>query len=148
MKYSFTPESVGSFGVGSHTDPGFLTVLQDDEVVGGLEVADKHSGSFLPVETSPGNFFVIMGDMARVWSNGRLTNAKHRVRCNEASIRVSMGSFFKGPLQAAVEAPEEFLSDSPRLYNPIYFKQYAEVRSSDNVRYSNGEALSLYRVES
>ncbi|MDD0193441.1 hypothetical protein PSY30_23290, partial [Shigella flexneri] len=37
-KYNFTPESVGSSGVQIHTDAGFLTILQDDENVGGLEV--------------------------------------------------------------------------------------------------------------
>ncbi|KAM0047654.1 putative oxoglutarate/iron-dependent dioxygenase, isopenicillin N synthase [Helianthus debilis subsp. tardiflorus] len=52
------------------TDSGFLTILQYDEGVGGLEVMDT--------------LLVNLGDMATVWSNGRLCNVKHRVQCKEA----------------------------------------------------------------
>lgn len=65
-KYNFTPETVGSSGVQIHTDSGFLTILQDDENVGGLEVLDHQSGSFIPVDPWPGTFLVNLGDVARV----------------------------------------------------------------------------------
>lgn len=64
-KYSFTLETVGSTGLGIHTDRGLLSILQDDEAVSGLEVADT-SGSFIPVDSSPGTFIVNLGDMAVV----------------------------------------------------------------------------------
>lgn len=64
-KYSFTSETVGSLGLKMHTDPGLLSILQDDEVVGGLEVADS-SGSFVPVDSYPSTFVVNLGDTAVV----------------------------------------------------------------------------------
>lgn len=67
-KYSFTPETIGSSGVQIHTDSSFLTILQDDEDVGGLQVMSK-SGSFVDVPPCPGSFFVILGDIAPVSYN-------------------------------------------------------------------------------
>lgn len=64
-KYNFSPETVGSTGVQIHTDSGFLTVLQDDEDVGGLEVMNK-SGEFVAVEPRPGTLVVNFGDIATV----------------------------------------------------------------------------------
>lgn len=64
-KYNFAPESVGSPGVQLHTDSGFLTILQDDENVGGLEVMDR-SGAFVPVDPLPGTLLVNLGDIATV----------------------------------------------------------------------------------
>lgn len=76
-KYNFTPESVGSSGVQIHTDSGFLTILQDDENVGGLEVMDK-SGAFVPVDPCPGTLLVNLGDMAKV---GHMQMSKHQLSC-------------------------------------------------------------------
>lgn len=65
-KYNFTPESVGSSGVQIHTDSGFLTILQDDEHVGGLEVMDQKSGEYVAVDPWPGTLLVNLGDFAAV----------------------------------------------------------------------------------
>jgi len=67
-KYNFTPEAVGSTGVQVHTDSGFLSILQDDENVGGFEVLNSSSASFLPVPPFPGALLVNVGDIARVSS--------------------------------------------------------------------------------
>ncbi|XP_054825281.1 2-oxoglutarate-dependent dioxygenase DAO-like isoform X2 [Prosopis cineraria] len=67
-KYSFTPETVGSCGVPIHTDPGLVTILQDDENVGGLQVINNKSGSLVDVPPHPGSFFVILGDIAHVFN--------------------------------------------------------------------------------
>lgn len=67
-KYHFTPQVIGSSGVQIHTDSGFLTILQDDEGVGGLEVMDK-SGQFRPVDPWPGTLLVNLGDIATVSRN-------------------------------------------------------------------------------
>ncbi|XP_062025286.1 2-oxoglutarate-dependent dioxygenase DAO-like [Rosa rugosa] len=145
-KYNFTPESVGSSGVQIHTDAGFLTILQDDENVGGLEVMDK-SGAFVPVDPYPGTLIVNLGDTAKAWSNGRLCNVKHRVQCREATIRVSIASFLLGPKEEAVEAPPEFVdSDHPRLYVPVTHEEYRKLRLSKNLH--AGEALELLRIKS
>ena len=64
-KYHFTPQSVGSSGVTTHTDSGFIYIVQDDEDVCGLEVMNK-SGHFVPVDPWPGTLIVNIGDMAKV----------------------------------------------------------------------------------
>ncbi|KAL5752238.1 hypothetical protein ACOSP7_022425 [Xanthoceras sorbifolium] len=145
-KYNFTPETIGSSGVQLHTDSSFLTILQDDENVGGLEVMDK-SGAFVSVEPLPGTLLVNLGDIATLWSNGRLYNVKHRVQCKEAAIRVSIASFLLGPKKTAVEAPAEFVnSEHPRLYIPIIYEDYRKLRLSKKLQ--AGEALELVRSHS
>ncbi|KAL6975546.1 hypothetical protein U1Q18_024342 [Sarracenia purpurea var. burkii] len=141
-KYSFTPETVGSSGVQVHTDSGFLTILQDDENVGGLEVVDKKTSAFTPVDPMPGALLVNLGDVAKVWSNGRFYNVKHRVQCKEATTRFSIALFLLGPKEAAVEAPPELVdAEHPRLYVPTTFEEYRKLRLSTGLR--AGEALSL-----
>lgn len=66
-KYSFTEETVGSPGVQLHTDSSFITILQDDELVGGLEVM-KRCGRFVAVDPFPGSLLVNLGDIATVSS--------------------------------------------------------------------------------
>lgn len=65
-RYNYTADTVGKTGVQIHTDSGFLTVLQEDDCVGGLEVADPDTGEFAPVDPLPGTFLVNLGDVATV----------------------------------------------------------------------------------
>ncbi|XAR73645.1 hypothetical protein NMG60_11007683 [Bertholletia excelsa] len=142
--YNFTPETLGSSGVQVHTDSGFLTILQDDEKVGGLEVMDK-SGQFVALEPLPGTLLVNLGDVATVWSNGKFCNVKHRVLCKQAALRFSIASFLLGPMAAPVEAPPELVDSAhPRLYAPLNYEDYRKLRLSNNMH--AGEALSLVRI--
>lgn len=129
----------------SHTDYNFLTLLQDDEVVGGLEIADN-SGSFVTVEPSPGNFVVNLGDMAVAWSNGRFSTVKHRVqRKYESLVRVSIGVFMMPPWNSTVEAPAELVDlQNPRVYAPVDYEEYKTLCLTKKMH--NGEALSLLRM--
>ncbi|XP_050204949.1 2-oxoglutarate-dependent dioxygenase DAO-like [Mercurialis annua] len=145
-KYHFTSETVGSSGVQIHTDSGFLTILQDDDNVNGLEVMDG-SGEFIPVDHQPGTLLVNLGDIATVWSNGRLLNVKHRVQCKQAAIRYTIASFLLGPRDSAVETPPEFVDpQNARLYLPFTFNDYRELRFKTKLQ--AGEALELLRVNS
>ncbi|KAJ6724220.1 2-OXOGLUTARATE (2OG) AND FE(II)-DEPENDENT OXYGENASE SUPERFAMILY PROTEIN [Salix viminalis] len=144
-KYSFTPETIGSSGVQIHTDSGFLTILQDDENVGGLEVMDP-SGVYIAVDPSPGTLLVNLGDIATAWSNGRLRNVKHRVQCKESSVRISIASFLVGP-RDEVEAPPELVdSEHPRLYVSFTYEDYRKLRLTTKL--PAGEALELKRIQS
>ncbi|KAM0067888.1 putative flavanone 3-dioxygenase [Helianthus debilis subsp. tardiflorus] len=137
-KYHFTPESVGSPGVQIHTDSSFLTILQDDEGVGGLAVMDK-SGEFVPIDPWPNTLLVNLGDM--VWRDGRFRNLKHRVQFKEAKIRVSIASFLLGP-RGMVEALVELVDDEhPRLYVPTTYEDYRKTMLSMSLQ--AGEALAL-----
>ncbi|KAF5743186.1 hypothetical protein HS088_TW09G01251 [Tripterygium wilfordii] len=136
-RYHFSLETVGSLGVQMHSDSVFLTILQDDENVGGLEVMNK-SGEFVPVDPLPGTLVVNFGDIATAWSNGRLCNVKHRVKCNEATIRFSIASFLLGPRDGPVEAPPELVDDQhPRLYVPFTWEDYRKLRFTDKFKTSD-----------
>ncbi|KAK4280131.1 hypothetical protein QN277_011796 [Acacia crassicarpa] len=141
-KYSFTPQTIGSSGVQIHTDSSFFTILQDDEEVGGLQVMSK-SGSFVDVPPCPGSLFVILGDIAQVWSNGRFGAVKHRVECKEARVRVSIASLLLGPKEGDIEAPKELVDPHhhPRLFLPFSYEHYRKLRSSQKMH--AGEALAL-----
>jgi 2-oxoglutarate-dependent dioxygenase len=52
-RYNYTHETVGSNGVQVHTDSGFLTVLQEDECVGGLRCSTPLPASSCPSTPSP-----------------------------------------------------------------------------------------------
>ncbi|CAN8308029.1 unnamed protein product [Cochlearia groenlandica] len=145
-KYHFEPESVGKLGVRLHTDSGFLTVLQDDETVGGLEAMDHSSGKFFPINPLPNTLAVNLGDLATIWSNGRLCNLKHRVQCKEATKRFSIASFLLGPMDTELEPPSEFVDDEhPRLYKPISYNGIRNLRI--NMSLFDGEALKLIPYE-
>ncbi|CAN1745752.1 2-oxoglutarate-dependent dioxygenase DAO [Linum perenne] len=47
-KYHFQPETIGSSGIQIHTDSSFLTILQEDESVGGLEVMNPSDEHYIP----------------------------------------------------------------------------------------------------
>ncbi|XP_054788770.1 2-oxoglutarate-dependent dioxygenase DAO-like [Prosopis cineraria] len=145
-KYSFTPETVGSCGVYIHTDTGFITILQDDENVGGLQVMNNQSGFLVDVPPCPGSLFTILGDIAHVWSNGRFVTVKHRVMCKEANVRVSIASFLLGPKKGDIEAPEELVDSDhhPRLFIPFSYEYYRNLRMSRKIH--DGESLALVRV--
>lgn len=144
-KYHFKPDSVGKLGVILHTDPGFLTILQGDEDVGGLEAMDNSSGSFFPIHTLPNTLLVNLGDMATIWSNGRLCNVKHRVQCIEAKMRITIASFLLGPVDRDLEAPDEFVdAEHPRLYKPISDGGLRKIRLSKHLH--AGESLKFITI--
>ncbi|CAH1437080.1 unnamed protein product [Lactuca virosa] len=126
-------------------DSGFLTIIQDDEGVGGLEVT-TNSGEFFAVDPWPGTLFVNLGDMATVWSNGRFCNVKHRVQCKEAKIRVSIASFLSGPREAVEPLPELVDDEHPRVYVATTYEEYRKLRFSTKLQ--TGETLALLYTSS
>jgi isopenicillin N synthase-like dioxygenase len=144
-KFHFTPQSVGLIGASTHTDPGFLTILQDGEDVGGLEIFDKNSGMFMGIDPWPGTLVVNLGDIAKAWSNGRFCNIQHRVRCMEGATRMSIALFMLGPEDTELGAPAELVdNEHPRLYKPFIFDDYRKLRVS--TRSNVGQALERYRI--
>jgi len=140
-RYNYTQDTVGSSGVQTHTDSGFLTVLQEDECVGGLEVLDPATGEYVPVDPVAGSFLVNIGDVGTAWSNGRLHNVKHRVRCVAPVPRISVAMFLLAPKDDRVSAPEAFVdADHPRRYREFNYDDYRRLRLSTGER--AGEALA------
>ncbi|XP_020572989.1 2-oxoglutarate-dependent dioxygenase DAO-like [Phalaenopsis equestris] len=144
-RYNFTEETIGSIGAPIHTDSSFLTIVQEEESIGGFEIADA-AGNFVAIDPVPGTFWVNIGDMGKVWSNGRLQNVKHRVICKKASQRFSIVLFMFPPENSMVEPQAAFIdSKHKRLYGTIDLPEYRKLRLSSKL--TAGELLSHYSLE-
>ncbi|QCD93036.1 2-oxoglutarate-dependent dioxygenase DAO-like [Vigna unguiculata] len=144
IKYSFAPENIGQMGAQLHSDTGFITLLQDDETVTGLELLDD-SGLFKAVPPKSGSFLCIIGDVGHVWSNGKFWNVRHRVICKETGTRYSFGAFMLAPRDGNVEAPTKLVEvHNGRRYRPFKYEDLREYRISTGKR--NGEVLDQYRI--
>jgi len=95
-----TPESVGLWGVGEHTDYGLLTLLlQDDN--GGLEV--RTDAGWLDAKPVAGSFVCNIGDMLDRMTRGLYRSTPHRVRASVRRDRLSFPLFFDPGFHARVQ---------------------------------------------
>lgn len=62
--YPPCPQPDLTFGLSSHSDPGGLTILLQDEHVSGLQV--RRDGRWVPVKPIPGGLVVNLGDQIQV----------------------------------------------------------------------------------
>ncbi|KAF9076958.1 Clavaminate synthase-like protein [Rhodocollybia butyracea] len=85
----------GQARAGVHSDYGTLTLLFQDSVctlilipkslmliiqqIGGLEVMNPHTGTFIPATPIPGTIVINVGDLLARWSNDVLRSTLHRV---------------------------------------------------------------------
>ncbi|XP_042484284.1 2-oxoglutarate-dependent dioxygenase AOP2-like [Macadamia integrifolia] len=125
-------------GVGliAHTDKSFVTVVCQNQVKG-LELLTKqgHWIQFSPLE---GSFFVFVGEMFKVWSNGRLHAVKHRVVMRGDRERYSIAMFAipkdeEGQIEVAHQLVDD---DHPPLFrsfnNHDYFNYYVSNVNLEN----------------
>jgi isopenicillin N synthase-like dioxygenase len=68
----------GQLRAGAHTDYGGLTILDGEDVPGGLQVLTR-VGRWIDVRTLPGQFVVNIGDLLMRWTNDRWLSNQHRV---------------------------------------------------------------------
>lgn len=73
-----TPPVPGQLRAGAHTDYGSLTVLNGEDVPGGLQVRTR-AGEWIDVHTPPEHFVVNIGDLMMRWTNDRWLSNLHRV---------------------------------------------------------------------
>jgi isopenicillin N synthase-like dioxygenase len=83
MRLNYYPRQVhppleGQLRTGAHTDYGGLTILNGDDVPGGLQVRTR-SGGWVDVRTAPDEFVVNIGDLLMRWTNDRWLSNMHRV---------------------------------------------------------------------
>ncbi len=92
-----------TFGAGSHTDWGALTLLAQDDF-GGLEV-QMPDGRWIPATPVPETFVVNLGDMIPRWTNGLYHSNPHRVRntCSGGAARYSIPFFYEPDYLARIE---------------------------------------------
>ena len=73
-----TPPAPGQLRAGTHTDYGLLTILNGEDVPGGLQVQTRE-GTWLDVPTHPDSFVINIGDLLMRWTNDRWVSNPHRV---------------------------------------------------------------------
>ena len=98
-----TPESVGLWGVGEHTDYGLLTLLLQDEN-GGLEI--RTDAGWIDAKPIPGSFVCNIGDMLDRMTRGLYRSTPHRVRASARADRLSFPLFFDPGYHARVQPIE------------------------------------------
>jgi isopenicillin N synthase-like dioxygenase len=72
------PPLPGQLRAGAHTDYGSLTVLNGEDVPGGLQVRTR-GGEWIDVRTAPEHFVINIGDLLMRWTNDRWQSTMHRV---------------------------------------------------------------------
>ncbi|KAK8957988.1 Gibberellin 2-beta-dioxygenase 8 [Platanthera zijinensis] len=133
--YNFKEEEdIGSIGLPGHTDSNFLTLVIEDDSVGGLEIMNANK-DFVAIDPVPGAFLVFVGDAAKAWSNGRMRNAMHRVICKAATPRISIVYYLLAPKDDRIE-PEPALidSDHPKLYQSFMYGEYRKLRNAYHLK--------------
>lgn len=95
-----TAAEANAWGVGEHTDYGFLTILKQDDS-GGLQV--KSQGRWLEAPPLPNAFVCNIGDMLDRITGGLYLSTPHRVRNVSGRGRLSFPFFFDPNLSSRVE---------------------------------------------
>jgi isopenicillin N synthase-like dioxygenase len=109
----------GQLRRGPHTDFGALTVLYQEDDLGGLQVRTG-DGDWRDVPALPGSFVVNIGDLMALWTGGRWVSTMHRVVNPErgnTSSRLSI-PFFYQPDHDAPTAPVRPLPPTDEALNP------------------------------
>ncbi|KAF8040198.1 hypothetical protein BT93_B2432 [Corymbia citriodora subsp. variegata] len=122
--YPYCPQPDLTVGLTSHTDPGVITLLLQDQV-GGLQV--KHGDEWVDVAPVPGALVVNIGDILQIMSNDEYKSVDHRVLANPSQEpRVSI-AVFCNPSNREKEFgpfPELVSSDKPPAFREFTFKEY------------------------
>lgn len=88
---------------GEHTDYGMLTLVNQDAGIAALQVRNA-AGAWITAAPVPGTFVCNVGDMMRLWTNGRYTPTLHRVvNADPARSRVSIPYFHEPAFGTVVE---------------------------------------------
>lgn len=97
--FHYPPSEGEGWGVGEHTDYGFLTLLAQDEV-GGLEV--KTPRGWIAARPIEGALVCNIGDMLDRLTGGYYRSTPHRVRNSSGRSRLSFPLFFDPDFTAEV----------------------------------------------
>ncbi|KAJ4710059.1 1-aminocyclopropane-1-carboxylate oxidase-like 1 [Melia azedarach] len=142
--YPYCPQPDLTVGITSHTDPGPLTILlQDDK--GGLQI--KHGEDWVPVKTVPGALVINIGDVLQILSNDEYKSVEHRVLANSSEKpRVSIAAFFSAGERDKLYGP------FPELISPQKPPRFREFTYTDYItrfftKQLDGKTLvNYYRV--
>jgi isopenicillin N synthase-like dioxygenase len=104
------------WGVGEHTDYGFLTILLQDSQEG-LEIQNIH-GEWIAAPSIEGTLVVNIGDMLEICTGGFYRSTPHRVRNRTGKSRLSFPFFYDPGFLSKVESIPEHAKE--------FIKEYSE----------------------
>lgn len=122
--YPYCPQPDLTVGITSHTDPGVLTVLLQDQI-GGLQV--KHGEGWVDVKPVPGAIVINVGDIMQILSNDEYKSNEHRVLANGChDPRISIAIFFNPLKRDSLFGPfPELISpEKPAVYREFIYTDY------------------------
>ncbi|KAK9742872.1 hypothetical protein RND81_03G202300 [Saponaria officinalis] len=122
--YPRCPEPTKTVGIASHTDPGILTVLLQDQV-GGLQV--KYNDKWIDLKPVHGALVINIGNLLQIISNDEYKSGEHRVTANASEeARVSIVVFFSPGMADDLYGPlSELVSEEkPALYKEFKFSDF------------------------
>ena len=125
-----TPPLPGQLRAGAHTDYGTITILRQEQKLGGLQVLSPlttalSSAEWIDVPYVPGSYVVNLGDAMARWTNDRWRSTLHRVltppaNANEPTRRQSIAFFHNANWETIIEClPTCQSSTEPPRYEPI-----------------------------
>ncbi|BBN06940.1 protein MpDOXC22 [Marchantia polymorpha subsp. ruderalis] len=144
-RYPPCPPQAVTFGIGPHSDPSVLVMLQQDEV-GGLQVLKGET--WYSVNPTPGAIIVNVGDCLEAWSNGRYESAVHQVLLTEKQKwRMSVIYALNPPSNILVSAPEELVDEEhPRKFRDFAWPDYIHNMRSNRHRIRDKVALDFITI--
>ncbi|XP_059623035.1 gibberellin 2-beta-dioxygenase-like [Cornus florida] len=110
-------------GFGEHTDPQIISVLRSNNTCG-LQIA-LCDGTWVSVPPDPFSFFINIGDVLQVLTNGRFRSVKHRVLSHNSKSRVSMIFFGAPPLTQKITPISSLMEEGEEyLYTDFSWAEY------------------------
>lgn len=142
--YPACPEPELAIGTTKHSDPGFITILLQNQDVSSLQVL--HEGRWLDIHPIRGGFVVNIGDLLQLVTNGKFKSNEHRAIANRVGPRISVAGFFSPQNKEKIYGPIEELitEESPRVYKDVVLGEYFAkffITGLDSYR-----ALDYYKV--
>jgi isopenicillin N synthase-like dioxygenase len=134
IRLNYYPEQTeapkpGQLRAGDHTDYGLLTILNGENVPGGLQVKTR-AGEWIDVETDPDTFVINIGDLLMRWTNDRWVSNVHRVINPPDSVaarskRLSIAFFHHPNYDALIEC---IAPPGKAKYPPVYSGEYRDLK--------------------
>ncbi|KAK7319271.1 hypothetical protein RJT34_03990 [Clitoria ternatea] len=110
-------------GFGEHTDPQIISVLRSNNT-SGLQIC-LTDGTWASIPPDHSSFFVNVGDLLQVMTNGRLKSVKHRVLADSTVSRLSMIYFGGPPLSEKIAPLASLVSkEEESLYKELTWREY------------------------